>query len=184
MPTARLNTEDLERLGRKRDWVPMWIWLNLIFRFGVYEWKIIGRLFWVKYSLGCRAAMQCFDIPQTLIDKRGKLDEEIQYINPEDFSRLIDCNDPMGSNLPWNDPRNMTTGAQNARAYASLSVEHIIESADPNESTVAYEMWQQERAKLYRPSLEQLEEIERLHGRDARIVLEKGSRSLDDTLED
>ena len=29
--------DDLELVARKRDWVPMWFWINIVFRFELYD---------------------------------------------------------------------------------------------------------------------------------------------------
>ncbi|MCU1299727.1 MAG: hypothetical protein JWQ87_11 [Candidatus Sulfotelmatobacter sp.] len=41
------HCDDLIRLGSKRRWVPMWLWLHVIFRFGLYEYTPIS---WFTYK--------------------------------------------------------------------------------------------------------------------------------------
>jgi len=43
-----IDTDELVKLGSKREWVPMWLWVNLIFRFGLYEIWPLGYILWTK----------------------------------------------------------------------------------------------------------------------------------------
>jgi hypothetical protein len=42
-----IHASRLVRVGSKREWVPMWLWMNFIFRFGIYE---IWPFNWVTYK--------------------------------------------------------------------------------------------------------------------------------------
>ena len=44
-----ISTDQLVRLGRKRKWVPMWLWFWVIFRYGIEDIWPIGKIFYVKY---------------------------------------------------------------------------------------------------------------------------------------
>ena len=44
-----IHTSRLVATGRKRDWVPMWLWLNVIFRFGLYDGWPFSRIVYLKY---------------------------------------------------------------------------------------------------------------------------------------
>jgi hypothetical protein len=48
--TEFFDFEDLVKVGSKRKWVPMWLWLNVIFRFGLYEVWPISWFTYIKYE--------------------------------------------------------------------------------------------------------------------------------------
>ena len=42
-----ISTDRLVVLGSKREWVPMWLWLNVLFRLSLYE---IWPISWLAYA--------------------------------------------------------------------------------------------------------------------------------------
>ena len=44
-----ISTDQLVRLGSKREWVPMWLWFWVIFRYKIYEIWPFSRIFYIKY---------------------------------------------------------------------------------------------------------------------------------------
>lgn len=49
MESCYISTDRLVKLGSKRRWVPMWLWKNVIFRFGIYETEI-WPFAWLVYK--------------------------------------------------------------------------------------------------------------------------------------
>lgn len=47
MENERFDYNDLVKVGSKRKWVPTWLWLHVIFRFGLYKYSPIS---WLTYS--------------------------------------------------------------------------------------------------------------------------------------
>jgi hypothetical protein len=43
-----IDCGELTKLGSKREWVPMWLWLHIVFRFGLYEIQPFG---WLTYKV-------------------------------------------------------------------------------------------------------------------------------------
>jgi hypothetical protein len=44
-----ISTYNLVALGCKRQWVPMWLWTGLLFRFGLYDGWPFSWMFYVRY---------------------------------------------------------------------------------------------------------------------------------------
>lgn len=49
--TCLIRADRLRLVGRKRKWVPITFWVEVVFRFRIYEWPIIGPIFY-KRSAG------------------------------------------------------------------------------------------------------------------------------------